>query len=162
MDQGLLSPPLPIGMRLEPAWEVHAPMTDTYQAKNTGPQRPLRVLIVEDHVDSALTLELLLGKMGYKVEVAHRAEDGLRLGPVHAPDVVFLDIGLPDLSGYDACVAMRTTAWGAKAFIVALTGRDEATDLIRAAHAGFDRHVGKPMAHDTLQEILTVVGARAA
>jgi DNA-binding response OmpR family regulator len=76
--------------------------------------------------------------------------------------VIFLDIGLPDLSGYDVCMEMRARDWGGHAFIVAVTGRDEPEDMIRSAHTGFDRHVGKPMDFGTLQRILHTVSMRNA
>ncbi len=123
------------------------------QPEGTSPQ-PLRVLVVDDRVDVAMSLALLLKHLGYTVQVANLAEEALEKGERLRPDVVFLDIGLPDHSGYDVCLEMRRNDWGAKAFIVAVTGRDDAADVLRAAHTGFDRHVGKPMGFNTLRDIL--------
>ena len=114
----------------------------------------LRALIVEDRPDVALGMELLLRRLGHTVVVAHRAEEALLEGEDFNPHVIFLDIGLPDVSGYDLCKDLRANQWGSKAYIVAVTGHDEPTDLVRAATTGFDRHVGKPMAMATLTEIL--------
>jgi len=124
-------------------------------------QKPIRALVVDDRDDVALSLALLLRKLGYSVQVAHYAQEALAKGAALRPDVVFLDIGLPDSSGYDVCKEMRDSDWGINSYIVALTGRNEAADMIRCAHTGFDRHVAKPMEYSTLQEILGTVQVRA-
>ncbi len=107
-------------------------------------------------------LGLLLKKLGYTVQIAYRAKEALEKGPVMRPDVIFLDIGLPDLSGYDVCKEIRHSEWGLNAFIVAVTGRNEPADVIRSANSGFDRHVGKPMSYGTLKEILETAETRHA
>ncbi len=117
-------------------------------------QFPLRVLVVEDSGDVAVTLALLLKQLGHTVQVANTAQEALTQGATFRPALVFLDIGLPDLSGFDVCKQMRGSEWGEKTFIVALTAWNEPSDLVRSANAGFDRHIGKPMFFGTLQEIL--------
>ena len=134
------------------------PMTQ----RSAPAESTMRALVVDDRYDVASGLALLLRKLGYIVEVAYQAHDALEKGAALRPDVVFLDIGLPDRSGYDVCKEMRQSDWGVNAFIVAVTGRNEAEDMIRAAHSGFDRHVGKPMDLSTLQEIVHTVNTRAA
>jgi len=129
--------------------------------RSTPAQEPIRVLVVDDREDVALGPALLLRQLGYSVQVANDAKEALAKGAAFQPDLVFLDIGLPDLSGYDVCKEMRGSDRGANFFIVALTGRNEAADVIHSAHAGFDRHVGKPMDLATLQEILRAVKIRA-
>lgn len=123
---------------------------------------PLRALVVDDRDDVAMGLGLLLKKLGYTVQIAYRAKEALEKGPVMRPDVIFLDIGLPDLSGYDVCKEIRHSEWGLNAFIVAVTGRNEPADVIRSANSGFDRHVGKPMSYGTLKEILETAETRHA
>lgn len=121
---------------------------------------PLRALVVDDREDVAMGLAVLLKHLGHAVQVANLAQEAMQKGERLRPAVVFLDIGLPDQNGYDVCKEMRGTPWGAKAFIVAVTGRSEAADLLRAANTGFDRHVVKPMALGTLREILRIVQDR--
>ena len=123
---------------------------------------PMKVLVVDDRVDVANTLALLIKKLGGTVQVAYGAHEALKKGAIQRPDVIFLDIGLPDLSGYDVCKEMRHTDWGASPLIVALTGRNEPEDMIRSAHTGFDRHVAKPMEMETLNDILRTVKTRMA
>jgi len=125
-------------------------------------QQPLRVLVVDDREDVAMGLAVLLKKLGHTVQVAYHAQGALQLGERLRPDVVFLDIGLPDRSGYEVCMEMRQKEWGTKSFIVAVTGRNDPADLLRAANTGFDRHVGKPMGIGTLSEIIRTVEAKVA
>lgn len=117
----------------------------------------MNIMVVDDGVDVADILAVVLRKLGGTVQVAYQAREALQMGEALQPDLIFLDIGLPDLSGYDACKEMRYTAWGANTYIVALTGRNEPEDLIRTAHTGFDRHVAKPIGMDTVKEILRTV-----
>ncbi len=137
-------------------------MQEEMNEQNTTAHEPLRALVVDDRDDVAMGLALLLKKLGYTVQVANQAQEALEKGALFAPALVFLDIGLPDRSGYEVCMEMRRSDWGATAFIVAVTGRNEAADVLRAAHTGFDRHVGKPMDISTLREILHTVETRAA
>jgi len=125
-------------------------------------EHPLRVMAVDDRVDVARSLAMLLKYMGHQVQVAYGATTALQQGNAFHPDVVFLDIGLPDRSGHDVCMEMRRTGWGTKAYIVALTGHNEPSDMIRSAHTGFDRHVGKPMEFSTLREIMGAAENKAA
>lgn len=120
----------------------------------------LRTLVVDDRKDMTLSLSMLLNEMGHRVDVAHDADEALRKADAIHPDIIFLDIGLPDQSGYDVCKELRQHSWGVQAYIVALTGRNEPADLLRAANTGFDRHVGKPMELATLKEILHLAGTR--
>ena len=87
----------------------------------------------------------MLERLGYTVQVAHCAKEALEKGLRFKPDVIFLDIGLSDQPGYDACKDMRRSEWASQAFIVALTGHNELADMIRSANTGFDRHVAKPL-----------------
>lgn len=104
---------------------------------------------------------MLLKRLGHGVHMAFFGREALEKAAAERPDVIFLDIGLPDLSGYDVCKEIRQSDWGPKCFMVALTGRNEPADLVHAANSGFDRHVAKPMDFATLQEILHVVKTRA-
>ena len=119
-------------------------------------------MVVDDRDDVAISLSLLLKQLGLGTQVAFNAKEALAKGPTVLPDVIFLDIGLPDLSGYDVCKEIRATEWGRNAFIVALTARNEPEDVLHSANSGFDRHVAKPMPYKTLQDILEIVRTRRA
>ena len=117
----------------------------------------LRAMIVEDRPDVALGYELLLRRLDHTVQTVYTAAEALLVGASFDPGVIFVDIGLPDGSGYELCKEFRLKDWGRTAYIVAVTGRDEPEDLLRAATTGFDRHVAKPMKLATLKEILAHV-----
>ncbi len=102
-----------------------------------------RVLVVDDNVDAAETLADLLRLLGHEVEVAHDGPGALEKLRAGAPEVVFCDIGLPGMSGYEVARAMRASN-GDDLQLVALTGYAQAEDVKRAIEAGFDAHVAKP------------------
>src|ERR1019366_2593265 len=87
-----------------------------------------RILIADDNRDAADSMGLLLELGGHEVIVAHSGNDALALGRLHLPEVVILDIGMPDMSGYDVARTARSEEWGKKAFLIALTGWGQADD----------------------------------
>ncbi len=109
-----------------------------------------RILLVDDNKDSAVMLSMLLKGNGAEVEVAHSAEQGLKLGGAFRPSIVLMDIGMPGMDGYDACRAMRLTDWGAGIRIIALSGWGQAEDKARSKEAGFNDHLVKPVGREIL------------
>lgn len=105
----------------------------------------LSVLVVEDNADSAEILTELIELTGASVRTAHDGETALELGAQLEPSVILLDVGLPGMSGYEVAQQARRTPWGARAFIVALTGWGSPDDRARSKEAGFDRHLVKPV-----------------
>jgi PAS domain S-box-containing protein len=103
---------------------------------------PLRILVIEDNEDAAEMLRDVLEHDGHQVVVVHDGWDGVDAALEREPDVVFCDIGLPGLDGYE--VATRLRAAGLRARLVALTGYATSDDAERAFSAGFDDHIGKP------------------
>lgn len=107
-----------------------------------------RALLVDDNVDAAESMQVLLEMLhGFSVQVAHSGEEALQRIEEHAYDVICLDIGLPDISGYDLArrIHPRTDA-----MLVATTGWGSAEDQQRAREAGFDLHMTKPVDADAL------------
>jgi PAS domain S-box-containing protein len=104
-----------------------------------------RVLVVDDNRDAADSLAMLLNIEGHDVTVAYGAEQALSLGPSTLPEVAFLDIGMPIMNGYELARRIRQETWGASTFLVAATGWGQEDDRRRAASAGFDRHLTKPV-----------------
>jgi CheY-like chemotaxis protein/two-component sensor histidine kinase len=113
-----------------------------------------RILVVDDNVDSARTLSMLLKLTGNEVQTAHDGEEAVQKAERYRPDLILLDIGLPKLNGYAACHAIRETDWGKAIHIVALTGWGQEEDRRKSKEAGFDDHVVKPVNHATLAKIL--------
>ncbi len=120
-----------------------------------APQEPpptapaLRVLLVDDNEDAAVTSAALLEGIGHQVRVAHSAAEALALGRQYAHDVAILDIGLPDMDGYALAAALRRDV--APMRLIALTGYGQRSDRERAARAGFDVHLTKPASADDLR-----------
>lgn len=102
-----------------------------------------RVLIVEDNVDHAETLRLLLTQSGHDVRWATSAIYGLQVIEAWSPEVILLDIGLPEMNGYEAVGKFRRRLPQAR--IYAVTGYGSAEDRRRAVEAGFDDHFAKPV-----------------
>lgn len=118
----------------------------------------LRVLIVDDHADLAEALAQVVLLHEHEVQVATSAGAGLALARELDPDVVFLDVGLPDLDGCEAARRLRAT--GSSALLVAFTGRSGRADARRFAEAGFDRHMIKPVALESLEPLFDEALAR--
>jgi len=107
---------------------------------------PRHILVVEDHVDGALTMRLLLEALGHRVAVAHDGRTGLDLARSFAPEIILCDIGLPgELSGHDVARIIRSTPGLRDIHLVALSGFGTAEDKERAIQAGFDSHLTKPV-----------------
>jgi CheY-like chemotaxis protein len=119
--------------------------------------RRRRVLVVEDNVDIRESLRLLLGLWGHEVLLAETGDDGLELALREKPDVALIDIGLPGLDGYEVAQRIRGQAAGRPSGmrLVAMTGYGQPADRTRAAQAGFDEHLLKPVDADTLQRLLS-------
>lgn len=113
-----------------------------------------RVLVVEDNRDAALSLKLLLEFLGHRVDVAGTGREGLDLARSGRPEVVFCDIGLPDLDGHAVARALRADPASAPAHLVALTGFGQEEDKRRALEAGFDHHLTKPADPGLLVQLL--------
>ena len=118
------------------------------------PGLKLRVLVVDDNVDAAQTLQLLLGASGHRVIVAHTALEALEMARDMAPQLCLLDIGLPDISGYDLARGLRALPSTAKAMLVAVTGYGRREDRDLAIAAGFDHYFVKPVDVDALLAVI--------
>ena len=126
------------------------------QAAATAPVVPRRMLVVEDNVGAALVLSKLLSTVwGHEVQVAHDGRAALEMARACRPEVVLLDLGLPDLSGLEVARELRASDGGAAMLIVALTGYDEKDDRRRTAEADFDEHFVKPPGVDMLQRLFS-------
>lgn len=132
------------------------------QAAPGGPTAPhCRILIVEDNTDGAQTLSRLLVLAGHDVRVARDGISGVESVEKFKPDVVLMDIGLPELNGYEAARRIRQGKHGRNVTLIAMTGWGQAEDQRRARQAGFDLHFVKPLELSALQEVLQSLDACA-
>jgi CheY-like chemotaxis protein len=121
------------------------------------PSRPLRVLVVDDNVDTVLGFSMLLKASGHDVRTAHDGQTALEAALDHRPDLVLLDIGLPGLNGYEVAKRIRQHATLKNVTLVASTGYGQETDRQTSLQAGFNHHLVKPARFEQLQQILATV-----
>jgi CheY-like chemotaxis protein/anti-sigma regulatory factor (Ser/Thr protein kinase) len=114
----------------------------------------LSIMVVDDNVDAAETLGLLLEASGHRVSIEHDPQRALERASTEAPQVCLLDIGLPGMDGYELARHLRAQPATRHAFLVAITGYGQDSDRRLAAEAGFDRHLVKPIDLDKLQDVL--------
>ncbi|HEY6104465.1 MAG TPA: ATP-binding protein, partial [Anaeromyxobacteraceae bacterium] len=126
----------------------------TPEVAPVAPPPPRRVLVIEDDVDGAESLQLALKVEGHEVFVAHDGPTGLERARELRPEVVLCDIGLPGMDGYMVARALRRERGLRDTFLVALTGYALPEDLRRAADAGFDVHLTKPATIEAVQEVM--------
>ncbi len=121
---------------------------------STAGRRPPRVLVVDDNVDMATSLAILLRLYGYEVDVAHDGPAAIDFAAQHRPQVVLLDIGLPGLDGYEVARQLRRLPGGEDSTLVAITGYGFDADRERSRQAGFDHHLVKPIDPEHLERLL--------
>jgi CheY-like chemotaxis protein len=117
------------------------------KVKGTGP----RVLVVDDHVDTCTGMQMMLERRGYRVTVAHTADQAVEKTEHAEFDLVISDIGLPDRSGYELMQELGATK-GLRG--IALSGFGMENDVSRARAAGFSEHLTKPINFDRLDEAI--------
>lgn len=123
-------------------------------AVNRPPQVSRKVLVVDDNIDSAVTLSALLDGFGHDTRVAHSGPAALDIAAIFRPDVVILDIGMPEMDGYETARQLRAR-YGSRAIrLIALTGWVDPGDRARAEGTGFDAYVVKPSDLGTLVELI--------
>lgn len=117
----------------------------------------LRILIVDDIVDSSHVLALLLRQDGHVVQTATNGPDGIALAQDFRPEIVILDIGLPGITGYEVARLMREELQNELRLLIAFTGRDSENDKREAKAAGFDKYLTKPIEYKDLQVMLAEI-----
>jgi PAS domain S-box-containing protein len=138
--------PMPIAEQPEPAPMLENP---TENAVVAG-----RILVVDDNVDSAEILAKLLRRSGYEVWTAYTGPAALTAAAEHVPDVVFLDIGLPGINGYEVARRLRQDARLRNVRLIAMTGYGQDSDRKLASEAGFDKHLVKPVNFQEVEVLL--------
>lgn len=124
------------------------------QGGNGDGKPPRRILIVDDNRDAADSLATLMEIMGHQTRVAHDGAQALNAVTDFDPDIAVLDIGLPDISGYELAPRVRAAMRTPTPIVLALTGWGQERDRKRSLEAGFDAHLVKPVDMTLLQKIL--------
>lgn len=118
---------------------------------------PRRVLVIDDNQDSTTSMAMLLKLVGHEVSVAQDGGTGLREAERFLPQVVLLDIGLPDINGYEVARRLRQHPSLQSATLIAMTGYGQPEDRQRSSEAGFHHHLVKPVDWETLERLLATV-----
>ncbi|HYF12791.1 MAG TPA: PAS domain S-box protein [Candidatus Paceibacterota bacterium] len=126
-------------------------------ASSSNAKSNLRILIVDDNRDSRASLEMMLRLKGNTTEVAQDGAVAIEQAKRFAPDVILMDIGMPTMDGYEAAREIRAQAWGRDITLIALTGWGQTADKEKAAEAGFNHHMTKPVNAVKLSQILSAV-----
>ena len=124
------------------------------QADQLPPRSGKRLLVVDDNQDAADSLAMLLRLQGHEVRVAYSGMAALEMTKTYTPDVVFMDIGMPGMDGYEAARRIREQPGLGKVVLAALTGWGQQEDRRRTAEAGFNHHLVKPPEPKAVESVL--------
>jgi CheY-like chemotaxis protein len=116
----------------------------------------LRVLIIDDNADSAMALAMCLQSQGYELKVSYNGQDGILAAKEFLPDTILLDIGLPDIDGYEVAKNLRLDSELQQVTIIAMTGYSGEADKMKAESVGFNHYLVKPINFTKLQDLLNV------
>ncbi len=147
---------LPLGKTFVEAAGKRAPATQAAAARRQ------RVLVADDNADAAESLAMLLDLEGHETRTAFGGEEALALAKEFRPTLAVLDIGMPQMNGYELARRIRAEPWGSAVTLVALTGFGQAEDKQQARAAGFDHHMTKPIEPDAVAKLLSEGGQPAS
>jgi PAS domain S-box-containing protein len=148
---------LPIAAEAHSASEVEPP--DAPVAKNAAPRR---VLVVDDNRDAGETLAMLIDSLGHETRIASDGPTAVRLADEWSPDIVFLDIGLPGMDGYEVAREIRLRHRDQPPRLVAVTGYGQDRDREKTRDAGFDEHLVKPADFKAIAAMLAALEAESS
>jgi len=134
--------------------DAHAPVPPAAAGGAGAASEGTRILVVDDNVDAATTLAMILEACGHVTQVAHDGAQAVEAAKHFRPQVAFLDIGMPGMDGYDTARAMRRLPGLEGMALVALTGWGAESDRRKSNEAGFDQHLTKPVQLDVVQDLL--------
>jgi CheY-like chemotaxis protein/two-component sensor histidine kinase len=136
-----------------------SPPTESLAASETTqqPVQPSRILVVEDNHDAADMLVLMLQTFGHEAHAAYSGQSALEMAVQYQPDVVLLDIGLPEMNGYEVARRLREHPQTNEVWILVMTGYGQESDRQRTQEAGFNYHLVKPVNSRTLRDLLATL-----
>jgi CheY-like chemotaxis protein len=110
--------------------------------------------VVDDNVDALESLSRMIAHLGNDVRQAHDGLEAIEVAEAFRPEIVFMDLGMPNLNGFEAAQRIRKEPWGQQLALVATTGWGQEDDRRRTTAAGFDRHLVKPIEMASLRDVL--------
>jgi two-component system CheB/CheR fusion protein len=131
-------------------------------APRAAGERPIRILVVDDNVDAADGLKMLLELEGEEVRVAYDGESALAAARQFHPQIVLLDVGMPGMDGYEIARRLRLDPETRGTILVAITGWGQSEDRRRSMDAGIDYHLVKPVEPATLQRLVNALKTKMA
>jgi CheY-like chemotaxis protein len=138
------------------------PISGSYTAKDddesASPAAKYRILIVDDNRLSSDSTATALGLMGHELATARDGIEGIERAQSFRPDVILLDIGLPEVNGFETARRIRAQPWGKNIFLIAVTGYGQEEDRRRSLQAGFNYHLVKPLSFSELKDKLSELG----
>ena len=140
-----------------PVMPSHAMESESPPIQIAAPGTRWRVLVVDDNVDGADVTALLVQELGHETQVVYSGANALAAADEYLPNVVLLDIGLPEMDGYEVARRLRQHPILRNAWLIAITGYGQESDRQRSKEAGFDYHLIKPVAPEKLEELLTLL-----
>lgn len=143
-------------VRLPIAPQIPEPTTSSPASEDTEPTaaRPWRILVVDDNEDSAHSMAKVLKLLGNEVRTADDGVAAVEIAEQYSPELILMDMGMPQLDGYEATRRIRAQPWGKSIIIVALTGWGQEGDKARSRNAGCNHHLVKPVAFEDLELLL--------
>jgi Signal transduction histidine kinase len=144
-------------VRLPLCETAEVPVTELIPTLNAPHEGKRSILVVDDNIDSAESLSLLMQFAGHETQISHDGRDAVKKARSMRPDVILLDIGLPLADGYEVCRTVRQEPWGKDIIIIALTGWGQDEDRRRSNEAGFDAHMVKPVDPADLIDLISEI-----
>lgn len=150
---------LPVAMESDSMGNFETP--PDISPRSERPYRPMKILVVDDNADAAKTMAMLLGLSDHETRTAYSGEEALEIATTFVPNVVFLDIGLPGMNGYEVAIRLRAMPVMASSKFIALTGWGTAEDIKKSKNAGFYAHLTKPVDPDEVDALLAKLANHA-
>jgi PAS domain S-box-containing protein len=127
--------------------------------QSTRPSVRRRILVADDNEDSAASMAMMLEILGNEVRRASDGLEAIEMAESFRPELMLLDIGMPELNGYDACRRIRQQSWGSAMVIAAMTGWGQEEDKRLSREAGFDHHLVKPVELESIEKLLVAMNS---
>jgi CheY-like chemotaxis protein len=131
---------------------------DPRATPSVDPPGSHKILVVEDDADTTMLFSIALVREGHETRVVNCARDALSVAPVFRPNVILIDIGLPDMDGYRLARLLRATPELADTRFIAVTGNAGQSRVARSIAAGFEAHLTKPVSAERLVAAVSSVG----